>query len=257
MKSMARTWQDNAAEFAALDEGEGWPFARLVACSVEKDNGNGNRNVRNTSGKVSAREFAEAAGTSAPRVLRYLDGWDNAARKRLVKAASRLTPDDVDTPYPTDPAKSWLDDKRALRYVDTKATNVGGRPRDAKPEDAVTIIERRGPDAVAEQMTSQQRKEMAEALKAAQWEDHRKAVTRAGGQDPNLGPVQSGMEDMQEAMAINGVLLTAALRIQALHDDSDPDRWGEVLAPRMAGGVKQINEAVATLGVPDTIEGLI
>jgi len=100
-----RTWQDNAAEFAALDRGEGWPFARLVACSVAKDNGNGNRNARNTSGKVSAREFAEVAATSAPRVLRYLAAWQAAASRGWVTDADQLTP--ADTHRISDPDKPW------------------------------------------------------------------------------------------------------------------------------------------------------
>lgn len=60
---MRRTWKDNADEFALLDAGEGWPFARLVACSVEKGKGNGRPPKTVTrvtvSGKVSAHEFPE------------------------------------------------------------------------------------------------------------------------------------------------------------------------------------------------------
>jgi len=50
------------------------------------------RNARNEV-KVSAREFAELAGTTAPRVLRYLGAWDAAARDGLVPPAADLTPD--------------------------------------------------------------------------------------------------------------------------------------------------------------------
>src|SRR5690625_1517719 len=90
----------NASEFAKLDRGEGWPFALLVACSVEKgkDRG-GDRKSSNQFAdrrigqqgkadlgttvpkfqKVSANKFAEQAGTSRPRVSRFLDAWHKAA----------------------------------------------------------------------------------------------------------------------------------------------------------------------------------
>ena len=91
-----RTWQDNAAEFAALDRGEGWQFAVLVACSAERlDHGGKMRS--HLSGKVSAKEFAEAAGTAGSRVIRYLDAWQEAAARGWVPDAETLTPADVRT----------------------------------------------------------------------------------------------------------------------------------------------------------------
>jgi hypothetical protein len=116
-----RTWAINAAEFAALDRRDAWLFARLVACSVEPDDGNGNRNVRNTSGKTSARKFAVAAGTSAPRVLRYLQGWNAAAARGWVRPSSELTPADIDTPVPLDPARAFVDATGRLQLVAKKA----------------------------------------------------------------------------------------------------------------------------------------
>ncbi len=80
MNDKHRTWKDNAAEFAALDQGVGWPFAILVACSVEKGN-TAHRSCRDHAMKTSAREFAEEAGTSKDRVLRYLAAWQEAARR--------------------------------------------------------------------------------------------------------------------------------------------------------------------------------
>lgn len=228
-----RTWQDNAAEFAALDEGEGWPFARLVACSVEKNIGNGgNPSVTRVTdaGKVSARAFAEAAGTTTPRVLRYLDGWANAAKKRLVRAPSRLTPDDVDTPYPTKPQHSWLDDSKPgkpLRFVDAKAVHVGGRPRDAQPEAAATIIERRGPEAVVEAMTPKQREEMAKAIDTKRLAD---AVIGVGGNDPALGPEPMPYELHVEAQRIGGVLHGVTSRVNGLRKRAEPDQWDDLVA---------------------------
>ncbi len=61
------------------------PFAVLVACSVEKAKQGGYHDrsqvaiaTSDGSSKVSAREFAERAGTEASRVLRYLEGWARA-----------------------------------------------------------------------------------------------------------------------------------------------------------------------------------
>jgi hypothetical protein len=120
---MTRTWKDNAAEFAALDRGEAWPFARLVACSVEKGNGQG-RKPRNDRYKVSASQFAEVAGTSAPRVLRYLDAWQDAAKRGWVTDADLLTP--ADAHEIPDPKHPW----RAKDGGVYNASKTGGQIND-------------------------------------------------------------------------------------------------------------------------------
>lgn len=236
---MSRTWEDNAAEFAALDEGEGWPFARLVACSVEKGvGGRGNTGVSRTrnSGKVSANEFATVACTSADRVLRYLEGWQTATKKRLVKGASTLTPNDTDTPIPTDPQYSWLDEDKSLRYVETKTRPTGGRPRDAQPEAAVTIIERRGPEAVVEKMTPQQRRDMQAALQQQTHQDFDDTVRDLGGTEPDLGPEPFPSDLAAEADRIGARIAACATDIEALMGRAEPDQRPEIVAimdPRM------------------------
>lgn len=150
-----RTWQQNADEFAALDAGEGWPFARLVACSVEKGKRppkSGYRRDRDD--KVGAREFAQRASTSADRVLRYLEGWKKAAAAGVVPDASTLTPSDAHKI--SDPDQPW----EAIY----DASGSGGRPRDSKPEDAAKIIQRRGAQAVMEALAPEEREEVAETL---------------------------------------------------------------------------------------------
>jgi hypothetical protein len=112
---MTRTAEDNAREYGELSNEEGWPFAVLVACSVEKGVGNGgNPSVTRVTdeGKISARRFAEIAGTGAPRVLRYLAAWDKAAAEGLVPPSADLAPSlvrDIELPegpiskfYPAD-----------------------------------------------------------------------------------------------------------------------------------------------------------
>lgn len=96
-----RTIVADAEEFGHhAGRGHGWRLGLLVARSVEPDSGNPNSSrVTNVTRKVSARAFAERAGTSAPRVLRYYEGWERAAAAGLVPHASELhkgTDPDVD-----------------------------------------------------------------------------------------------------------------------------------------------------------------
>lgn len=125
MARRKRTWQDNAAEFAALDQGEGWPFARLVACSVQKPPDGvrrGSDSDWNQNGKVNGTEFAKVAGCGPARILRYLKAWDDAAAKGLATPSAALTPADVRTI--AEPDAEWKDyystavEDRPKRYAD-------------------------------------------------------------------------------------------------------------------------------------------
>lgn len=93
----ARTWEANARQFVSLDGGNGWEFAILVACSVEKGVGQGARKpLRDRDEvKVSAAKFAKAASTSADRILRYLDTWNQFADQGLVLHSNQLQPSEV------------------------------------------------------------------------------------------------------------------------------------------------------------------
>jgi hypothetical protein len=99
----------DAEEFGVHSRAGGWRLGLLVARSVEKGTGTGgNPSVARATdgGKVSARAFAETAGTSPDRVLRHLDAWELAAEAGLVRYAADLAPGD-DPPLP-DPGK-WSD----------------------------------------------------------------------------------------------------------------------------------------------------
>jgi hypothetical protein len=275
-----RTWEDNARDFAALDEGEGWPFAVLVACSVEKGKGNGGDRhsaqflARGTEAtkpgeKVNAETFAKAAGTSGDRVLRYLDGWNNAAAKRVVPAASRLTPESVSTvALPTKPSQSWMmpsDDgnTRKYRYLDTKVRPTGGRPRDSKPEDAAAIIEKRGATAVVAALSPEQQVEVAKAViempkarreirdqfRQEDLERMRNLVAKAGG-DADFGPDDG--DQALVASSLNVDLVKIAERIKRLRDQVGEDNW-PMFAEIIKGGLDQIRVAVDRLDVPDFI----
>lgn len=77
--------EKDAREFGQHVKLGGWRLGLLVARNVEKGSGDGvNAAYREgvttvTPSKVSARRFAETAGVSAPKVLRYLDAWNRAA----------------------------------------------------------------------------------------------------------------------------------------------------------------------------------
>lgn len=92
--SSPRTWEQNADDFASLDRGEGWVFARLVACSVERGASNGRpsetRSADRVSPKVSASNFSERAGTTRPtRTRRVSDQGQQPERRVLAHRSSR------------------------------------------------------------------------------------------------------------------------------------------------------------------------
>ncbi|MFB8021996.1 hypothetical protein ACFC36_25875 [Streptomyces rubiginosohelvolus] len=73
--------------WSALDRSGGWWLAFFVACQVSKGAG-GKQTTANQPAKISAAEFARRSGTSAERVLRYLQAWEAAHEAGLVKAGS-------------------------------------------------------------------------------------------------------------------------------------------------------------------------
>lgn len=76
----------DAREFGAYVRTGGWAFALKVARSVRP----GGQAAGETP-KVSAREFAELAGCSPERVMRYYKAWDRAADDGLVPHFEALT----------------------------------------------------------------------------------------------------------------------------------------------------------------------
>jgi hypothetical protein len=147
--SPKRTWQQNAEEFALLDQGEGWPFAILVACSVEKGVGDGRPRKTSAnaevSGKASIVAFAARAGTSQDRVRRYLEAWNNAAKAGHCPSSTELGPADVDAvAYP---ALGWREHYAASNATMTYSTK--GTTRSAK------ALLRRSPEAAEDIMSDQ------------------------------------------------------------------------------------------------------
>ncbi|MGW2744002.1 hypothetical protein [Streptomyces sp. NPDC001450] len=90
----------DAREFGGYARTGGWAFALMVARSVRP----GGQAAGETP-KVSAREFAELAGCSPERVMRYYKAWDRAADDGLVPQFEALQPgQDVELPD----ADVWL-----------------------------------------------------------------------------------------------------------------------------------------------------
>ncbi|MFJ9536110.1 hypothetical protein ACIRPX_02445 [Streptomyces sp. NPDC101225] len=77
----------DAREFGVHARTGGWAFGLMVARSVRP----GGQGADGTP-KVSAKEFAELAGCSAERVLRYYKAWDRAADDGLVPHFEALAP---------------------------------------------------------------------------------------------------------------------------------------------------------------------
>ncbi|MEV5914051.1 hypothetical protein AB0M00_34775 [Streptomyces chartreusis] len=77
----------DAREFGVFARTGGWAFGLMVARSVRP----GGQGADETP-KVSAKEFAELAGCSADRVMRYYKAWDRAADDGLVPQFEALAP---------------------------------------------------------------------------------------------------------------------------------------------------------------------
>ncbi|WP_371095581.1 hypothetical protein [Streptomyces sanglieri] len=94
----------DARVFGAYDRNGGWVFGLLVARNVQP--GTVERRPSETWGvgdgdaeKVSASRFAEMAGTSAARVMRFYRAWERAAADSKVPSFEKLTPgQEIDLP---------------------------------------------------------------------------------------------------------------------------------------------------------------
>jgi hypothetical protein len=131
--------EHDAREFGLHVKQGGWRLGLLVARNVER--GTGGRGRKGVSqprnpAKISGAAFAIKSQTSADRVLRYLDAWDRAAAAGHVTSAVDLAPGD-EPPLDVEALPPWTEFYESV---------TGGRPRDGKTEDAVTILERQTPE---------------------------------------------------------------------------------------------------------------
>lgn len=189
---MERTAQLNAHEFGALTkQGKDFRLAVLVACSVERGLGNGRPSTITPTnvgviGKVSAGSFARISGSTDKRILRHLTVWDRIADRGLVDQAADLSPEDAGDDWDIEQKVKDAFETEFKSLTDQDPT--GGRPRDGKPRDAAKIIEKRGAKAVVDELTSQQRAELATAIERRSIEDIHEAAVARGGHVPNSEP---------------------------------------------------------------------
>ena len=152
-----RTWEDNAHEFGALSkQGVDVRLAVLVATSVERTHAGRPVIGANAPIKVSARDFAEAAGTTHQRIMRHLDAWNRAAGKGLCTPSADLTPDDATDPDMLAPSEE------DFKAVFTVPDNAGGRTM-GNIRTAADTIAKRGAAAVIDALEPETVAEIARA----------------------------------------------------------------------------------------------
>ena len=216
-----RTWEDNAHEFGALSkQGVDVRLAVLVATSVEQGAGQGARadlvtNVTKSGAKVSARQFAEAAGTSAPRIIRHLDAWNRAAEAGLCEPSAGLTPaaaTDTDLLVP---------DEDDFKAVFTVPDNAGGRTM-GNIKTAVTTIEKRGAAAVIDALEPETVAEIARAAITKTDPITRDEIVRESKPEPIMAAPKHGTAskeiDAADKRRRDGEGLTWVLVDDALED---------------------------------------
>lgn len=246
------TWKDNAEQFAALDRQEGWTFARLVACSVEKGKGHGGDRSKPTAvglnEKVSAGVFATEALTSDKRVLRYWDAWESAAKEGLCTPSADLAPGDVES-IAQPPHDTWSTHYRSIKGVgdddslSSKAADITRNKKaladaikaDPKTRDAAiaaAIESDRG--AVNEAMIQESRKKFEAAkAKAAEQKAARDQRRRDGTMSDEekerefartSGPLDGMIGDMEFSLLVSRAnVLLPKMASQLAGKSLDPD----------------------------------
>lgn len=126
----------DAHEFGVYARTGGWAFALKVARSVRPGG-----QPAGESSKVSARKFAELAGCSADRVMRFYKAWDSAADDGLVPQFEALTPgEDVELPE----ADVWLSyyvSRNSATSVRGQAITEAAEAEGIRPTKALEVAE--------------------------------------------------------------------------------------------------------------------
>lgn len=126
----------DAHEFGVYARTGGWAFALKVARSVRP----GGQSAGESS-KVSARKFAELAGCSADRVMRFYKAWDSAADDGLVPQFEALAPGaDVELPD----ADVWLSyyvSRNSATSVRGQAITAAAESEGIRPTKALEVAE--------------------------------------------------------------------------------------------------------------------
>ncbi|MBA2807649.1 hypothetical protein E0500_009545 [Streptomyces sp. KM273126] len=126
----------DAREFGVYARTGGWTFALKVARSVRPGG-----QVAGETPKVSAKEFAELAGCSPERVMRYYKAWDMAADDGLVPQFEALSPgDDIELPE-ADVWLSYYSSRNSATSVRGTAITAAAEAEGIRPTKALEVAE--------------------------------------------------------------------------------------------------------------------
>ena len=126
----------DAREFGAYARTGGWAFAVKVARSVRP----GGQAAGETP-KISAKEFAELAGCSPERVMRYYKAWDMAADDGIVPQFEALAPgEDIELPD-ADVWLSYYSSRNSATSVRGTAITAAAEAEGIRPTKALEVAE--------------------------------------------------------------------------------------------------------------------
>ncbi|MFJ6349865.1 hypothetical protein ACIQKB_10365 [Streptomyces sp. NPDC092046] len=126
----------DAHDFGVYARTGGWAFALKVARSVRP----GGQAAEGTE-KVSAKAFAELAGCSPERVMRYYKAWDMAADDALVPQFEALAPgQEVELPE-ADVWLSYYSSRSSATSVRGHAISAAAEAEGIKPTKALEVAE--------------------------------------------------------------------------------------------------------------------
>ncbi|MFF8837109.1 hypothetical protein [Streptomyces sp. NPDC015130] len=128
----------DARDFGIYARTGGWAFALKVARSVRP----GGQHAEGTAAtKVSAKAFAELAGCSPERVMRYYKAWDMAADDGLVPQFEVLVPgEDVELPD-ADVWLSYYTSRNSASSVRGQAISAAAEAEGIRPTKALEVAE--------------------------------------------------------------------------------------------------------------------
>ncbi|MEW1902402.1 hypothetical protein [Streptomyces sp. NPDC086147] len=128
----------DARDFGVYARTGGWAFALKVARSVRP----GGQPAEGTAAaKVSAKAFAELAGCSPERVMRYYKAWDMAADDGLVPQFEVLVPgEDVELPD-ADVWISYYSSRNGATSVRGQAISAAAEAEGIRPTKALEVAE--------------------------------------------------------------------------------------------------------------------
>ncbi|MDG4865871.1 hypothetical protein P8605_47745 [Streptomyces sp. T-3] len=262
----------DAREFGAYARTGGWAFALKVARSVRP----GGQAAGETS-KVSAKEFAELAGCSPERVMRYYKAWDMAADDALVPQFESLVPgEDIELPD-ADVWLSYYTSRSSATSVRGTAISAAAEAEGIRPTKALEVAE--NPTALraailADPSTAQAaRSALLDRVKEdpelqaelardiAQSKELKKAVATESQAADRIGYVRKIVEEGQVKTPAGQTLdAPAELRAEAerhlslideLDDDEDAGQWATEAYDTVKDLVVQTVEADPELRVAE------